>query len=30
MAVENVLAATDQIAQTTLGKVVWQHTLDET
>ena len=30
IAIENVLAAIDQIAQTTLRKVVGQHTLDET
>ncbi len=30
VAIENVYAATDQIAQTTLRKVVGQHTLDET
>src|SRR6476619_3950178 len=30
MAIENVRAAIDQIAQTTLRKVVGQHTLDET
>ncbi|PYC82661.1 band 7 domain-containing protein [Streptomyces tateyamensis] len=30
IAIENVYAATDQIAQTTLRKVVGQHTLDET
>ena len=30
MAIENVQAAIDQIAQTTLRKVVGQHTLDET
>ena len=30
VAIENVLAAIDQIAQTTLRKVVGQHTLDET
>ncbi|AIX99955.1 hypothetical protein ART_0357 [Arthrobacter sp. PAMC 25486] len=29
-AIENVYAAIDQIAQTTLRKVVGQHTLDET
>jgi len=28
--IENVTAAIDQIAQTTLRKVVGQHTLDET
>ena len=30
MAIENVRAAIDQIAQTTLRKVVGQHTLDQT
>src|SRR5207249_7410052 len=30
VAIENVAAAIDQIAQTTLRKVVGQHTLDET
>ena len=30
VAIENVVAAIDQIAQTTLRKVVGQHTLDET
>ena len=30
VAIENVYAAIDQIAQTTLRKVVGQHTLDET
>src|SRR3569832_364331 len=30
LAIENVAAAIDQIAQTTLRKVVGQHTLDET
>jgi regulator of protease activity HflC (stomatin/prohibitin superfamily) len=30
VAIENVYAAIDQIAQTTLRKVVGQHTLDQT